>query len=334
LKDPQATFIPAPRASGIVRLLSVSLLVAIGLAGCSSGGTPAAPEPEVDFTELELEATATTGVIRGIVVDDAIRPLANVSVTLRGGGEEQVTASTPAGSFGFDTLEPGTYFLEASKPGYFDAKSSTDVVAGVAEPPVVKLQLGIDAANLPYYVLHKWEGFLECGLSVIALCGAGNTAGPVTNDNFATVMVIDGVPQFIQSEVIWETTTAASDELWLWHSNGAKPDGDFNGTRNAYAWRQGPSPLIMTSNATEIEDSEYGTNNDLYLRMFTGSIEGTRNPVDPQGCYPGDPGPDVYCGGVGYSIEQSFTVYTTAFFGYLPPEGWAFHEDGTAEPPR
>jgi hypothetical protein len=90
----------------------------------------------------------------------------------------------------------------------------------------------------------------------------------------------------------------------------------------------------MVSNATDIEDSEYGTNNDVFLRMFTGSISGTRNPLDPQGCYPGDPGPDVYCGGVGYSIQQSFTVYSTAFFGYLPPEGWLFHVDGTADPPR
>lgn len=312
--------------------LLVALLVA--LAGCSGSDPAAEPDPAVDFTGLDLEATATTGILRGIVVDDAIRPLANATVTLRGSGVEQTAKSTAAGSFGFEALAPGTYFLNASKPGYFTSQTSAEVVAGVAEPPIVKLQLGLDAANLPYFTLHKWDGFLECGLSVIALCGAGNTAGPVTNDNFATVMTLDAVPLFLQSEVIWSTTTAASDELWLWHSNGAKPDGSFNGTRNAYAWRQGPSPLVMTSNATEIEESEYGTNNDLYLRMFTGSISGTRNPVDPEGCYPGEPGPDVYCGGVGYSIQQSFTVYTTAFFGYLPPEGWLFHVDGNADPPR
>ena len=312
-----------------MRALTAFLLVAVALAGCSSGGSEADPEPTVDFDALELEATATTGVIRGIIVDEAIRPVGNVVVTLKG-TEERTTTSTDEGSFGFDGLEPGTYFLDAAKPGYSSAQSSAEVVAGVAEPPIVKIQLTIDAATLPYSVLHKWDGFLECGLSVIALCGA---ADGFTNDNFASVMVIDGVPLFIQSEVIWTTTTAASDELWLWHSSGSKPDGAFNGTRNAYAWRQGPSPLVMTSNATEIEESEFGTNNDLYLRMFTGSISGTRNPADPEGCYPGDPGPDVYCGGVGYSIQQSFTVYTTAFFGYLPPEGWLFHVDGESKPP-
>ncbi|MHB1261457.1 MAG: carboxypeptidase-like regulatory domain-containing protein [Thermoplasmatota archaeon] len=312
---------------GLVALLLVSSV----LAGCSSKDPVA--EPVADFEDLGLEATATTGVIRGIVVDDAIRPLANASIVLSGSGAERTTASTETGAFGFEGLEPGTYFLAAQKLGYFGSQTSAEVVAGITEPPIVKLQLAIDAARTPFAVLHKWDGFLECGLSVIALCAAANTGGNVTNDNFAAVMVIDGVPQLIQSEVLWDTTTAASDELWLWHSNGAKPDGAFNGTRNAYAWRQGPSPLVMTSNATEIEESEYGTSNDLYLRMFTGSIAGTRNPVDPEGCYPGGPGPDVFCGGVGYSIEQSFTVYTTAFFGYLPSDGWRFHVDGPSSPP-
>lgn len=312
-----------------MRGLLVLLLVAPLLAGCSSKGTDAAG-PVAEFEDLGLEATSTTGVIRGVVVDEAIRPLAGATIVLTGGATDIATNSTDAGSFGFDGLAPGTYFLAASKLGYFEAQSAAEVVAGVAEPPIVKMQLASDVASRPYFVLHKWEGFLECGLSVIALCGV---ADGVTNDNFATVMVIEGVPMFIQSEVLWDTTTAASDQLWLWHSSGAKPDGAFNGTRNAYAWRQGPSPLVMTSNATEIEESEFGTNNDLYLRMFTGSIEGTRNPTDPEGCYPGGPGPDVFCGGIGYSIEQSFTVYTTAFFGYLPPEGWMFHVDGESKPP-
>jgi hypothetical protein len=315
-----------------MRTLMAIALLATTLAGCSSA-PEADPGPIVDFDELDLEATTTTGLIRGIVVDEAIRPIGNATIVARGGDRELTTTSTPEGAFGFDGLRPGTYFLSASRLGYSASQASTEVVAGVAEPPIAKLQLVRDLASLPFSVLHKWEGFLECGLSVIALCGAANTAGPVTNDNFATVMVIDGVPLFIQSEVLWETTTAASDELWLWHSSGSKPDGGFNGTRGSYAWAQGPSPLLMTSNATEIEESEFGTNNDLYLRMFTGSISGTRNPADPEGCYPGGPGPDVYCGGVGYSIQQTFTVYTTAFFGFLPPEGWTFHETGPAPPP-
>jgi hypothetical protein len=319
-----------------VRALIALALVATALAGCSSA-PEAEPEPAVDFDDLDLDATATTGVIRGIVVDDAIRPIANASIVARGGDRELTASSNADGAFGFDGLAPGSYFLSASRLGYNSTQTSAEVVAGVAEPPIVKLQMVRNVADLPFSVLHKWEGFLECGLSVIALCGAGTgvpLVGNVTNDRFNTVVAVDGVPLLIQSEALWETTTAASNELWLWHSSATKETGEYDGTRNAYAWRQGPSPLIMTSNATEIEESEFGTENDVYLRMFTGSISGTRNPTDPEGCYPGGPGPDVYCGGVGYSIQQTFTVYTTTFFGYLPPEGWTFNEMGAAPPPN
>jgi hypothetical protein len=319
-----------------MRVLVVLPLVTALLAGCSGGEDAAAPEQE--FLDLGLEATPTTGIIRGIVVDEAIRPLGNVQIALRGSGQQRDSTTNPDGFFGFDGLPPGSYVLEASKLGYFAAQTSTEVVAAVAEPPIVKLLLAPDVANRPFFVLDKWDGFMECGLSVIALCGVGTglpVVGNVTNDRFSHVLAIEsGVPLLIQSEALWDTTTAASDQLWLWHSSADPSDGSFNGTRDAYAWRQGPSPLVMTSNATEIEDSEFGTKHDLYLRMFTGSIEGTRNPADPEGCYPGSPGPDVFCGGVGYSLAQTFTVYTTVFFGYLPPEGWMFHVDGSAPPPQ
>lgn len=313
-------------------MLTATMLL---LAGCSGGK---GPNPEVDdVPDLGLQATSTTGVLRGVVVDEAIRPIAAVAIELRGGNDAVQTAtSSDDGFFGFDGLAPGTYFVAASKLGFSAAQSSVEVVAGDSEPPIVRLQLATDASTLPYYVLTPWEGYLQCGLSVIALCGAGTDVpmvGNVTNDRFAATVVVEGVPLFIQSEAVWTPTTSASDELWLWHSNADKQDGSFNGTRNAYAWRQGPSPLVMTSNATEIEESEYGVNNDVYLRMFTGSIGGTRNPLDPEGCYPGTAGPDVYCGGVGYSLAQSFTVYTIQFFGYLPPEGWLFAESSQVPPP-
>lgn len=309
----------------MVRLAWTAVLLLL-VAGCA---TPAEPVVE-EIPDLGLQATSTTGVIRGVVVDEAIRPIANVTITLTGTATRNTT-SNDAGFFGFDGLQPGTYFLSASKPGHAGTQSSVSVVANDPEPPVVKLQLLIDATTRPYAELSKWEGYLECGLSVIALCGA---AEGISNDNFNAVVTISAPPQLVQSEAVWQTTTAASDELWLWHSSASKPEGGFNGTRNSYAWRQGPSPLLMTSNATESEDSEFGVNNDLYLRMFTGSISGTRNPTDPDGCYPGGPVGDVYCGGIGYSIAQSFTVYTTVYYGFLPPEGWTFVDTGQVpEPP-
>jgi hypothetical protein len=308
-----------------------ALLMAVSLAGCSDGGGQAEPGPDVP--DLGLEATATTGVIRGVVVDDAIRPLAGVLVTATAAGQPTRQATTgDTGFFGFEGLSPGTYFLTANRTGYFETQTSVEVVAGVPDPPVAKLQLAADIANMPYSVLSKFDGFLECGLSVIALCAAGQelpVVGNLTNDRFYGIVTVERPPMLIQSEMVWEPTTAASDELWIWHSLESK-DGGFNGSCDC--WVQGPSPLVMVTNETGAVDNEYGTNNDVYVRIFTGSIDGTRNPADPSGCY-GNPAVVTYCGGVGYSVEQPFTVYTTVFYGYLPPDGWQFTVDGNAPAP-
>src|SRR5688572_21074791 len=108
---------------------SLSLLVAssVLLAGCTGGGDgpPPADEP-VDFSNLELEATETTGVIRGVVVDDAIRPLANATVTLVSDGDRTAT-TTDSGTFGFEQVPPGTHFLTVSRFRYLDQQQSVDV---------------------------------------------------------------------------------------------------------------------------------------------------------------------------------------------------------------
>lgn len=311
--------------------LAVLPAVAALLAGCS-GGT--GETPVEDVPDLGLEATATTGVLRGVVVDEAIRPLAGVSIVASSAGQADRTgASLDTGFFGFDGLAPGTWFVMANHTGYFEVQGSAEVVAGVAEPPVLKLQLVRDVANTPYAVLSKIEGYLECGLSVVALCAVGQglpVVGNLTNDRFSGVVAVDRPPHWIQSEMVWEPTTAASDQLWIWHSRSAK-GGGYNGSCNC--WTQGPSPLLITTNQTLAEDQEYGTENDVYVRVFTGSIQGTRNPTDPAGCYPGNGLGNTYCGGVGYSLQQPFSIYTTVFYGYLPPDGWTFVASGEVPQP-
>jgi hypothetical protein len=157
------------RSSAIPALLFAALL-----AGCAGNGSPqgtSATEPT--FDDLDLDATATTGVIRGIVVDDAIRPVAGAKVTLKGDAPRETT-STEAGTFGFDSLAPGPYFLTVSKPGFSEAQASAEVVAGVAEPPIVKVLLNVDAANLPYFEAYVFSGFIECMTPNVALCGLVN----------------------------------------------------------------------------------------------------------------------------------------------------------------
>src|SRR5687768_18580677 len=69
----------------ILWVTAVSALILTALAGCSGGdgGKPAPIEDDTDFQDLDLAATATTGIIRGLVVDEAIRPLGGAKIGLK-----------------------------------------------------------------------------------------------------------------------------------------------------------------------------------------------------------------------------------------------------------
>src|SRR5688572_13599234 len=92
---------------------SVAVL-ALVLAGCSgSGGSGGkAPDAAAAFDDFELDATETTGVIRGLVVDERIVPIEGAEVTLKVAGKDaQVASSDAEGRFAYNDVEPGTHFL-------------------------------------------------------------------------------------------------------------------------------------------------------------------------------------------------------------------------------
>ncbi|MEA3166853.1 MAG: hypothetical protein QOJ26_1727, partial [Thermoplasmata archaeon] len=61
------------------QLIAVLVLVAAGLAGCSSGSKG---DPLPDDGANDLQVTDTTGGIRGLVVDQAVVPVSGAHVTL------------------------------------------------------------------------------------------------------------------------------------------------------------------------------------------------------------------------------------------------------------
>ncbi len=314
-----------------MRVVCVTVIAALLLAGCSSSVSSTSSSEEAAFAGLQGKADDGKGILRCIVVDSAIRPIAHAFVQLRG-AVKLSSNTTDTGACLFNNLEPGTYFLSVSKAGFHAGQQSAEVKAGEPAPPIVKVVMEPDPTTRPFFQIEKWNGYMECGLSVIALCGATEVGGlKPTQDNFAHVVPIERTPNWLQSEMVWKTTTAASDQMWLWHSLAKPGSGAYNGSKNW--WVQGVSPIVMISNASMIKAVGYGTNNWLYLRVFTGSIDGTRNPLNPEHCYPGPPAGDIYCGGVGYSVEQPFTVFTHSFFGFDPPPGYQFSKDGNPKTP-
>jgi hypothetical protein len=311
-----------------MRVAPVAVLALLLLAGCAGKAPPKDPVNDADFSRLDLQPTATTGVIRGVVVDDAVRPLADVTVTARGQGPESTTTTGADGAFGFDGLDPGTYFVSASKAGFRDAQQSVDVVAGVADPPIAKVLLTADPALRPYFEAYTFDGYLECGVTGVvvgvALCLAPNIllGQNVTNDHTQVTYDLARRPSWVQTEMVWESTQAAGDELALEYSYsggcGLFCDHEVDGT----------SPLLLTANQTVIDTIGLGNGTGLYIRVFNDDLETT----DP-GVRECTPIPDPVLGatwctgaGVGVTLEQKFTHYTHVFYGYTPSEGWRFTE--------
>ncbi len=311
-----------------MRTLVALLMVGVLFAGCAESGEEPVQEDDID---LELSATETTGIIRGVVVDSAIVPIAGATITIESLGLE--TTSNEDGAFGFQDIEPGVYFLHADKLGYFPIQSSVTVEAGVDKPPAVRLLLEADLDELPFVVLLKWDGHMMCGLSVIALCGVVDIVYD-TPDEFITTLVVEeqGV-LYMQSEMVWKTTTGLSPNMALWQQTTDKEGLD--GPTCAFEEHQAGSPLVINTTYGDFGDfgnvdcfEALGNTTDLQLRVFSGSIDGTRPPTD-NGCYP----VINFCAGIGATIEQPFEVFNHLFYGFKPVEGWQFSVDGTPEAP-
>jgi hypothetical protein len=316
----------------------VCVASALVLAGCAGSAKQPAATDEPALEDLRLVATATTGIVRGVVVDDAIRPIANATIDLAGNGMERSTRTTPAGAFGFQDLPGGSYFLKVSKVGYFGAQQTAAVVAGEANPAVVKVQLRIDVANLPYVQGQTFDGYIECTTSFLVLCGAPNLVstiwcqdglepippaclGNFTNDRFTNDFYFADNASMIQFEMVWESNQGLSPEMYFeleeLDGNCTAPakGSQYEGV-SAFNNTHGKSPIYATVNATQIAAWKIGTACPIYFSVFSGGATGV----------PCDPVATGWC--VGATLEQRFTLVVHDFHGFLPPVGWRFTKDG------
>ena len=296
---------------------SPSVFVLVLLAGCSQAPPPDDAAPAVDFDELELEATATTGVIRGIVVDAAIRPIAGATVVLTPGDKQ--TMSTDAGTFGFDALAPGTYFLKVEKLGYNATQTSTEVVAGVEEPAITKVLLTANPSQLPYVEALAFNGFLSLGVAVFATSIGTTIYGPVSealSDTSIWTIKFTELPLWAQGELVWQHNQAAGGEL-IWEMT------DTSNTH--YGYRETTSsPALAYWNTTVLQDDDLANSTldpdrGIAYRFFGGphplcKVDGTF--------------------GCGLTVQQRADAYMHHFYNFVPPEGWRFTVDGDPEVPQ
>jgi hypothetical protein len=294
-----------------VVVVTVAFLVTL-LAGCSNAPSDDEAAPFVEPEAFEdLTVTESKGVIRGIVISETIVPIPDAQVELRlEGAKAQITDAQ--GAFVFTDLEPGDYFMTVSKAGYFTVQASTTVVAGVAEPPIVKVQLVIDALTQPFTELFHWAGFLECGMMY-----SSNTAPPPAGYlGFNACGLHDGrfiehftfgadrMPDFAQAEAVWKGTQPLSNRLAMgFYDSGT------------YDWKgiSGESPLLLTTNKTEIYDYFEENQTELRMRMFPGMADEPASVV--------------------VTTNQGFDVYLTLFYGFTPRADWRFSVEGNCATP-
>lgn len=330
---------------GALAVTVVALVVALVLAGCT-GDPP---------TRSDLQgATATTGILLGVVVDQTVRPLEGATVNVTGQGLLRNATTGSDGQFRLVGLPPGTYLVRVAKENYGSHEQAAVVLAAVQDPEVVRFQLTYEAVPLPFASVYKHDGYHECGsnaarvcsniniLTWIVVCAQTSGAvclGNVTGDRSLFFQSIEGPPTFIQAELDWDATTPLGQDLSFLIGGGTEEELRGGVSLPAYNYTTGPAPLMVRVSNHEgpdawcrnvpdppcseraLEDSRLGID-----RVLLGQVDaGTTLKALP--CEQVSP-----CG-VGWSMQQAFTLYTAVFYGYEPPLDWRFMTDGTVPAP-
>lgn len=307
-----------------------ALLVLVLLAGCSHNATP----PVGDG----LHASATTGVLRGVVVDDAIRPLAGVRLEIRQGSSllHNLTAATD-GQFRIGGLAPGSYFITATKAHYGAVQASATIEAGVDNPAALRIQLPFLQREAAFATEYKIRGFMECAglggnwcfIANYYPCFAEKTAGQrctqnLTSDNSYFRLDhefrdLQRVPDWTQVELAWKSTQSVFDYLQL-RVDMVSPALLIDSAKSTY----GPTPLVVNLNHTYAAKWSLGVNESMALESFSsGNSACNTNPTAAP----------YLCILATATVQQDITYYIHAFYGYTPPADWRFTKDGTVPPP-
>ena len=311
--------------------LSLAVVCALLLAGCSSsgGGGPVTP------------GDPSTGTLRGLVVDQAIAPIADATVTLSGGANQTTNAR---GEFNFTGLQPGDYVVTVTKLGYKGAQSTTSVVAGEDEPEPVKLLLERLSVATPYVDHFKLEGFYSCTFALFFVtdsCEFGyrtawdgvNATGneppaPRNVQEFRNTQYID-VPDdtfTIIQEGFWDDETVKT----FWIMVDETPIDNECDCSTSYGNRIGPGGYLL--NRLEKFDASGGLNTNFTAdetahdspkgEFPTGKTVASRGFIPfQQAPVAGSQDPNTWAS---TAVNFQFVVITTLFHNYVPDADWTF----------
>ncbi len=293
-----------------MRIIVALMMVTVALAGCSEGSQATEDDFEEAFDEFEeAPTTSGKGIIRGVVVDESIIPLEGAKVRNQQTGEEVFTNAQ--GAFQMVDLEPGSYFLHVSKPGYTGIQASAMVEADVPKPDIIRIQLAFDPGTVPTFEQMVWSGMLGCSVRAFVRgqsCPGASTIW--TEHDFLVDYELTQTPNWTVSEMTWKNTQALGGEM----SYNIRRDDTNSDTTDI----EGRSPLYLTVDEDMAKGAGFGIDSPLRVIVFTAHLQETEPPAG--GLW-----------GLGVQIDQRFDTYTTFFYNYQPDPEWRFIEDG--EPP-
>lgn len=307
-----------------MRIWVVLMLGAVSLAGCSEaeGDDPGGLDEENDDEAL------TTGVLRGVVVDTAIRPLADAIVSIRQNGSVVIEVATdPDGNFGVPNLDAGDYAVNVSKPGFLPSEVPGTVVGGENLPDLIQILLEPAPVDAAFVMPFVWSGQVGCGTTLQNWCAAVKfvTGIEVAEDEsfrflFDEFMAVQRTPDFLQVEVVWEPNNDLS--RWAYGAFWASTWEEWEEclcTPNILGVTTGETYILTQVNRTIMEEYDVGFSTGVGVGFSAGEGIGAYQDLLAH--------PDRLT----VMVNQPFEAFMHAFYGCIPDPDWRFTTHGEPE---
>ena len=295
----------------------LAVIASLVVAGCAGESRVASAEPDAPYDQA-------SGALEGLVTDEAIVPIANVTVTPADG---LATTTDDEGRFLLSFLNPGTHTLTFEKAGYANLTRSVEVLPGEVVALTVRLiALGADVAH---HATQEDAGRMMCAADTrprqfaLNVCGAVALFSPATGDDSLGNFTVTGNSSRLADlvfETHWVTNQATGRGLevfWEAYQRITDPTTFPEGAPKRFAAVSGVSPLRAVANETLIQSIIHAQPKPIYChvgdpcmimaRTFPRATTlGTSSPVD-----------------AAFYLDQRFTNVLTEFYRVPAPPGFS-----------
>lgn len=312
-----------------MRAMVFLLMIGVAFAGCADA-PQSEPTADTSFDDVDVAASDDTGVILGVVVDQTITPIAEVTVTLSmPSGDPVVEITDDQGRFAFGDVPPGVHFLHAAKELHEEIQFTATVEAGVADPSPIRVQLVAFYTGDPFLQTIQQDGFFQCSQANFPGYLYSSSSCHDTN-------IVDGSDHGVMLaqerdfhadvgegwqtqvyEMTWKSSFAGTSERMGVVFSTYKPERN---TDHWFANHASGQPMRLQLNAGEIHPSAQEGSGPMGPIPADGIKDmsyfiSVRPPADAT-CV-------IWCAPPGFAIEQEFTTYLSQFYYAKAPEDWS-----------